>query len=402
MGEFGDNVPVTKINDYLWNDVAAGYNHVLAIRADGTLWAWGSNGYGECGLGHKIIKILSPTQVGTATDWVSCGAGWYSSYAIKSSGAMYAWGRNQYYQLGLDGVGYTEDVVTPTLVNSTEFVYISGALLCAHAIDAYGNRWHCGSNVYGEAGQGNSEYNDGEGEGIEYNSRWKKIEDGILWVRVSGSKASTGGIGWSATGLGIDEDSNGYGWGWNGNGELGLDWNEVIFETPQLIMPGPVSDMAMGDGLSMLVKSDGTRWHAGWEGSNSSGYGDSADCEEHYEMDEWLNCSERAEDEQLWVSGKVAQTWSCALTRGGHVYVYGEVSYYGLTGDGTEYPYQGHEGFFCLPTLVEDIENVTKLAPTACSLIVLTSAKCLGNDMNPAHIIHDCLTNKQWGMGYNE
>jgi alpha-tubulin suppressor-like RCC1 family protein len=73
--------------------------HVLAIKINGTLWAWGSNSSGQLGDGTLISKS-SPVQVGTANDWVYSFAGNFSSFAIKSSGLLYAWGSNGDGSLG--------------------------------------------------------------------------------------------------------------------------------------------------------------------------------------------------------------------------------------------------------------------------------------------------------------
>ena len=78
-----------------WIQVAASRNgegaHALAIREDGTLWAWGSNDRGQLGIGSTVDSDI-PVQVGTAANWeqVVCGSNF--SYAINSSGQLYGWG----------------------------------------------------------------------------------------------------------------------------------------------------------------------------------------------------------------------------------------------------------------------------------------------------------------------
>ncbi len=57
--------------------LASGYFHTLLVTTNGTLWAWGSNGRGQLGLGSDRSNKLSPTQVGTATNWMAVAAGWY-------------------------------------------------------------------------------------------------------------------------------------------------------------------------------------------------------------------------------------------------------------------------------------------------------------------------------------
>jgi alpha-tubulin suppressor-like RCC1 family protein len=77
--------------------IAAGDDHSLAIREDGTLWAWGQNRYGQLGDGTTINRH-KPVQV--LTDVVSVAAGVRHSLAIKRDGTLWAWGQNRYGQLG--------------------------------------------------------------------------------------------------------------------------------------------------------------------------------------------------------------------------------------------------------------------------------------------------------------
>ncbi|MBK6994107.1 MAG: hypothetical protein IPH31_03990 [Lewinellaceae bacterium] len=65
-----------------WQSVAAGGFHTLAIKTDGSLWAWGINDSGELGDGTYANKN-SPVQIGTATNWKSVAAGFNHTLAIK-------------------------------------------------------------------------------------------------------------------------------------------------------------------------------------------------------------------------------------------------------------------------------------------------------------------------------
>lgn len=76
-----------------WVLVAAGTSHSLAIRADGSLWAWGDNDFGQLGIGNRS-NSNEPTQVGTSTDWNAIAAGDDFSVAINDSGVLYTWGSN--------------------------------------------------------------------------------------------------------------------------------------------------------------------------------------------------------------------------------------------------------------------------------------------------------------------
>jgi alpha-tubulin suppressor-like RCC1 family protein len=86
-----------------WVAVAAGYQHSLGIRADGSLWAWGDNAYGQLGLGSYPTQT-APVRVGTDT-WAAVSAGFNNSAAIKSDGSLWAWGNDLYGQLGVGGGG---------------------------------------------------------------------------------------------------------------------------------------------------------------------------------------------------------------------------------------------------------------------------------------------------------
>ncbi|MBS4039965.1 MAG: T9SS type A sorting domain-containing protein [Flavobacteriales bacterium] len=96
---FGGSTP-QSIGTDTWLDFAVGREHVLAIKTDGTLWAWGRNQYGQLGLGHTN-NVNVPTQVGTANDWVQVQAGGIAnSMGIKADGSVWVWGRNNYGQFG--------------------------------------------------------------------------------------------------------------------------------------------------------------------------------------------------------------------------------------------------------------------------------------------------------------
>lgn len=71
-----------SINAQCWQKVSAGNDFTLAIKSDGTLWAWGDNDGGQLGDGSNIDKYVI-TQIGTATDWQTISAGYYFSIAKK-------------------------------------------------------------------------------------------------------------------------------------------------------------------------------------------------------------------------------------------------------------------------------------------------------------------------------
>ena len=89
--------------------IAAGDDHSLALKADGTVWAWGSNDSGQLGTGESGSSTdrLYPTQLRDANDEpitgiVAIAAGSSQSFALKADGRLLGWGYNGYGVLGDD------------------------------------------------------------------------------------------------------------------------------------------------------------------------------------------------------------------------------------------------------------------------------------------------------------
>jgi len=87
----------------------------VAIKSDGSLWAWGFNDYGQLGDGTTTYRY-SLVQIGTDTDWNDVRAGYSFTIAIKQNGAIYTTGANCYGQLGLGIYGEAMNKATPTQV----------------------------------------------------------------------------------------------------------------------------------------------------------------------------------------------------------------------------------------------------------------------------------------------
>ena len=93
---------------------------VAALQTNGTLWAWGSNTYGQLGLGDTAPpRRSSPTQVGTLATWSSVfSTTAYSSphsFAVRTDGTMWTWGYNKFGQLGMGDTVYRS---SPTQVGT--------------------------------------------------------------------------------------------------------------------------------------------------------------------------------------------------------------------------------------------------------------------------------------------
>ena len=100
---------------YSWTQVSEGLSHTLAIRSDSTLWAWGSNSYGQVGSGNTI-SYSSPIQIGSPASWSQIFAGDLHSTGIATNNLLYTWGYNAVGQLG---TGDTSNRLLPTPVTGT-------------------------------------------------------------------------------------------------------------------------------------------------------------------------------------------------------------------------------------------------------------------------------------------
>ena len=203
--------------------ISVGHLHSLALKSDGTVWAWGSNLYGERGNGTQgapsvANQVQGPGGVGYLTGIINISAGSYYSLALKSDGTVWAWGWAENGQIG-DGVrGYRYTPVQVKGLNGsgylTNIVDISAADHSL-ALKNDGTLFAWGNNKYGQLGDGT------------------KI-DRFFPVQVKGDY----GLGYfnnvgtiiaknsSSNSFVIKNDGSIWGWGWNGAYSLGDGTNE--------------------------------------------------------------------------------------------------------------------------------------------------------------------------------
>lgn len=133
--------------------LAAGYEHVLALKSDGTVWAWGYNAFRELGDGTQTDRA-TPIEVPGLTGIVQVSASFYDSMALGSDGSVWAWGHNGFGELG-DGT--TTNRATPVrLTGLAGVAQISAGYEHGLAVKSDGTVWAWGNNAFGQLGLGNT------------------------------------------------------------------------------------------------------------------------------------------------------------------------------------------------------------------------------------------------------
>ena len=167
-GELGDGGSASRYYAYEIPNfegvvaVAAGYSHSLALKSNGLLWAWGSNSSGQVGDGSPTTR-RSPVQVmmsGTQPmeNVVEVAAGYLHSLALKADGTVWAWGYDSYGLLGDGSHGYGYSTYYPVQVKTgsnsflTNVVAISAGYQLSVALTADGTIYTWGAGNYGQLG----------------------------------------------------------------------------------------------------------------------------------------------------------------------------------------------------------------------------------------------------------
>ena len=138
--------------------IAAGKEHMVALKTDGTVWAWGYNNYGQLG-NDTTTNATTPVQVKTATgnnlsDIVEISAGESHSLALKADGTVWAWGCNTNGRLGDGTQTHSHTAIQVTGLSGITDIAAGGRHNLAIKND--GTVWAWGYNNYGQLGIGST------------------------------------------------------------------------------------------------------------------------------------------------------------------------------------------------------------------------------------------------------
>ena len=205
-------------------EIAAGHDHALALKSDGTLWAWGANGVGQIGDGSTTtrgyaVQVHAGVTNGlnvdaglTAVTNISAGA--FHSVAVLSDGSVIGWGESASGRLGEGTASGTSSAVTrpvqmldgssSALANAQA---VAGGEAFSLILKTDGTLWACGANANGQLGDGTT-----------------TLRAEPVQVRKDASTFFTGVVGMAAGashGVAIDDQGRVYTWGSASSGELG-------------------------------------------------------------------------------------------------------------------------------------------------------------------------------------
>jgi len=210
-----------KVQTPLMVSLDGGYGHSVGLAADrSTIFAWGYNGSGQMGNG-TTTTIDRPTAVvdrseldGSYIQQVIGGG--YHTMALTENGNVYAWGMNQYCQLG---VGDTVDRLKPVLVATAgtpmagkRIVSIGAGRFHSLAVDDQGVAYAWGDNSGGSLGDGS------------YTNRCNPVAVAVAGTAMAGKHIDiikSNSNSWTTIALDKTE-GRAYTWGENSNGKLGI------------------------------------------------------------------------------------------------------------------------------------------------------------------------------------
>jgi alpha-tubulin suppressor-like RCC1 family protein len=232
--------------------IAAGRLHGLALKSDGTVWGWGFNYYGQVGSDSKQLNVLSPLQMTSLRGVRAISAGGDFSLALKIDGTVWAWGYDGLGELGNGTSDENQHPIASQVKGLSAVSAIAGATTGDHSLallsDGSLRAW--GSNIQSQLGAATtttcSTY------------RWPCSKTPVRVGGLTGvAKVAAGG----SHSLALKTDGTAWAWGDNGYGQLGTGASFAAHLTPAKVqVVGTLTALAGGSQFAMGLGADGRVW----------------------------------------------------------------------------------------------------------------------------------------------
>jgi len=257
FGQLGDGTTISRhtpvrvqgLNNI--TAISAGGGHTVALKNDGTVWAWGFNGAGHLGDGTTINRS-TPVRVQGLSNVIAISAGGDHTVALRNDGTVWAWGWNEDGQLGDGTITHR---ITPVRLNSlSNIVAIVGGWEHTAAIRGDGTVWTWGANENGQLGDG---------------TNIRRLAP-VRVQNINNAVAISAGS-WHT--VAIRSNGTVSAWGANNGGQLG-DGTTIERRTPVQVQGlNNVVTITAGNEYSIAIRDNGTVWTWGWNGNGQFGNG---------------------------------------------------------------------------------------------------------------------------------
>mmetsp|Transcript_17351 Transcript_17351/g.31250 ORF Transcript_17351/g.31250 Transcript_17351/m.31250 type:complete len:1278 (-) Transcript_17351:12412-16245(-) len=221
---------LTPLKDMVVKEIASWYEHCIAVTIDGSCYAWGNNEFGQLGLGPDAPTILRyPLKVTNLSGVVKAACGSQHSVVVTSDYQVFTMGQGEG---GLLGLGNQNSSAFPKSVRNLKdarIVSVCCGSFHSLALSKEGKIYVWGRNEGGQLGLDTSTFTQRLSE--------LSVEDNCLPVpeRVYGVLANKKIVQLAcgeAHSMALTSEDQVFSWGWGGNGQLG---NGVTASTVELL-----------------------------------------------------------------------------------------------------------------------------------------------------------------------
>jgi len=253
-GQLGDNsitnrcTPVSVLGESkTFCQITAGLSHIAAIDNNGRAWAWGPGGAGQLGNNSTASQTTPVSVLGATKTFCKIGSGNFHTVAIDKNGQAWAWGQNNFGQLG-DNT--TAQRLTPvSVLGATKtFCQIAAGYYHNLAIDKNGRAWAWGYNRRGQLGNSSII--------VKYTP-----------VSVCGAPKTFCQIDAGQEHHSVAIDKNGQAWAWGQNFGGALGNNGFASETTPVSVcgaPKTFCQISAGYYYNLAIDKNGQAWAWGW------------------------------------------------------------------------------------------------------------------------------------------